>query len=105
PSSRAVDPSGEWEGLLRPVGMVGPGIDLELGGQPPAEAILRQHALDRVAHEARRLAVEDLLRARLPDAARVAGVPEIGLVAQLLAREPHAPGIHHDDEVTRVEVG
>src|SRR5690349_2673384 len=46
---------GERDGLLCPVRMLRPGVDLELRGEVPSEPVLRQHADDRFTHDARRM--------------------------------------------------
>src|SRR5580765_8577569 len=96
---------GERDGLLCPMRMIRPGVDLELRGELPSEAVLRQHADDRFAHEARRALREHLFRARAPDAARVARVADVLLLRELLPREPDFRRVDHDDEIARVEMG
>src|SRR5207245_7971397 len=63
--------------LLRLVRMVGARVDLELGRQAPAEAVLRQHAGHRVAHQADRMPGEHLARTRPPHPAWIGGVADV----------------------------
>src|SRR5437773_619692 len=90
--------------LLRLVRMVGTRVDLELGRQAPAEAVLRQHADDSVAHEADRMPGQHLARARPPHAARIGRVTDVLLLLELLARQPDLGRVDDDHEVARVEV-
>src|SRR5262249_42480241 len=101
----AARPSHQRHGLLCLVRVVWPRVHLELGGEPATQAILREHPLDRLAHEPGRMPIEDLLRARPPDAARVPGVAHVGLIAELLPGEPDALRVHHDHEVAGIDVG
>src|SRR5262245_43727936 len=94
----------QWNGLLRPMGVVRPRIDLELRGQPAAEPVLREHPLDRLPEQPRGALVEHLLCAGPPDAARVPRVANVRLVTQLPSREPDALRVHHDDEIACVDV-
>src|SRR5262249_53118133 len=79
--------SGEWHGPLRPVWMIGPGVDLQLGREPASEAVLREHPLDGLADHAGGLLGEHFLRARPLDAAGIAGVADVGLVGEFVAGE------------------
>src|SRR5262245_12961075 len=84
--------------------MVRSGIHLELRCQPPSEPVLRQHPFHGLANEACRMSVENLLRTGLANATRVARVPDVRLVAQLLPRQPDTLGVDDDDEVAGIEV-
>src|SRR3989475_2045949 len=84
--------------------MVGTRVDLQLGRQAPAEAVLRQHASHRVAHEADRMPGQHLARARPPHPARIGGVTDVLLLLELLARQPNLGRIDDDHEVAGVEV-
>src|SRR5262245_23290313 len=86
-------------GLLCPVRMVRPGIDLQLGRQPTTQTILGEHALDRLADHPGGLLVQHLLRAGAADSSWIPRVTDVLLVAQLGASETNALGIHDDDEV------
>src|SRR5690242_11226675 len=94
----------QWHRLLSAVRVFGPGVDLELGGEPTAEAVARQHAGDRRAHEPRRVPREDLVGTRTPHATRPARVADVLLLRELLARETNLRRVDDDDEVARVDV-
>src|SRR5437667_11051238 len=81
---------GERHRLLRLVRMVGTRVDLQLGRQASAEAVLRQHSGHRFAHEADRMPGEHLARARPPQPARIGGGADVLLPPELLARLPNA---------------
>src|SRR3989441_10228740 len=68
---------GERHRLLRLVRMVGTRVDLQLGRQASAEAVLRQHAGHRAAHPAGRIPGEPPAPARPPPPARVGGVTDV----------------------------
>src|SRR5690242_20496864 len=90
--------------LLSAVRMFGQGVDLELGGEPTAEAVARQHAGDRRAHEPRRVPREHLVGTRTPHAARPARVPDVLFLRELLTGETDLGRVDDDDEVARVDV-
>src|SRR5262245_59924813 len=80
-------------------------VDLE-GAHPLAlQGAALQHALDRQLDSALgELAVENLARGGLLDAARVAGVAVVDLVRRLIAGEDDLLGIDDDDVVAAVDV-
>src|SRR5436190_20542443 len=71
-------------GRLCSMRVLGAGVDLQLADLGAPEAVPRQHALDGVAQHLRRPAVE--LGAQRPalEPARIAGVPVVDLVVELL---------------------
>src|SRR5690242_19082194 len=94
----------QWHRLLRAVRMFGPGVDLELGREPTAEAVARQHAGDRGAHESGRVPAEHLVGTRTPHPTRPPGVAHVLLLHQLLTGETDLRRVDDDDEVARVDV-
>src|SRR5579862_6178523 len=94
----------QWHRLLRPVRVFRPGIDLELRREPTAEAVVRQHAGYRRAHESRRMLREHLVGTRPPYPARPARVADVLLLRQLLAGETDLRRVDDDDEVAGVDV-
>src|SRR6478735_1442258 len=87
---RARNGSEQRLGLLCPVRMVRPGIDLQLGRQPTTQTILGEHALDRLAHHPGGLLVQHLLGAGAADASWIPRVTDILLVTQLGASQANA---------------
>ena len=79
-------------------------VDAELAEHLCAEAVLREHALDGVLEDARREAVEHLAGRRERRAALIAGMTEVRLLDELLARELHFVCIDDDDVVTRIHM-
>src|SRR4026208_711771 len=74
--------------VLRLVGMFGTAIDAEVLHLLAAERAARQHPFHRLLQRALGLlALENLRRGALLDAARIAGVPVIDLVGALVAGE------------------
>ena len=69
-------------GLLRGVGVLGARVDLELLAHRPAEAVLRQHALDRLLDQPVGLLLEHLADGALAQTTRVAGVAVDELVGR-----------------------
>src|SRR5262245_7397298 len=92
-------------GALGPVRMGRPGVDLELGGHLPAQAVLGQHADDALAHGLGRIALEPVGVGAGLEAAGVAGVAVDDLALGLAGGEDDLGGVHHDDVVAGVEVG
>src|SRR5436189_2307699 len=86
------------------VRMLRPGVDLELGDLLPREAVPRQHALDCLAQDLLRPPLELLAERSAPEPARIAGVPVVALLIELVARHPDLLRVHHDDEVARVDM-
>ena len=97
---------GQFEGLrlLRGVGVLGAGVDLELAQHLAAEGVLRQHAAHGAAHQLGRLVLEQLGVARRAQAAGVPAVP-VGLLVLGLARgHHHLVGVDDDHVVPGVDV-
>src|SRR4029077_9267964 len=92
-------------GLLGGVGVVGAGVDLELGQLLAGEAVARQHPLHRLADDLLRPALEHLAQGAGLDPARVAAVAPIGLLRQLVAGDVDLLRVDDDDEVAGVYVG
>ena len=84
--------------------VLGPGVDLQLGGHLASQAGLRQHPGDGVADHL--IGVLDH-QVAVPGGGEAPRVPAVtvGELALRLARcEHHLVGVHHDDVVTGVEV-
>src|SRR5690606_3270599 len=80
--------------LLSGVRMLGAGIDAQIAELLLAERAARQHALDSLLDDAvRETAGEDIARGAFLDAARIAGMPVVLLVLELVAREHGLLGI------------
>src|SRR5215204_5120888 len=84
--------------------MLWPGVDLQLRDLPPRQAVLRKHALDRHPENFLRPARHLLAQRSRADAARIAGVPVVALLVELVARDLDALGVHDDDEVAGVDM-
>ena len=85
--------------------MLRPGVDLELADLRRGEPVLREHALDRLADDLRRPALELLAQRALLQPAGVAGVPAHHLRVELVPRHVDLLGVHDDHEVAGVDVG
>src|SRR5260370_42549327 len=79
-------------------------VDLKLAGHGPAEAPLREHALDGPLDHALGMALEHALRAHLAQTADVAGMPPVDLVGELPARQVDLLGVDHHYMIPDVEV-
>src|SRR5581483_170825 len=84
--------------------MLRAGVDLELRDRLPRQPVLREHPLDRGAEHLRRAPVELLAERAALEPARIAGVAVVPLLVELVARDLDLLRVHHDDEVTRVDV-
>src|SRR5687767_9341156 len=73
--------------LLRPVGVLGAGVDLELLDDHAAERALGEHAPDRAPDDVVRVLHKHLARRLGPEAAHVERVLVIELVVLLVARQ------------------
>ena len=82
--------------------MLGTRVDLQLGQLGPREAVAGQHALDGLAQHLGRLPVELLAQRPGAEPARIAGVPVVHLLVELLARDLDLLRVHDHDEVARV---
>src|SRR4051812_35645973 len=80
------------------------GVDLELAEHRAAEAVLRNHALDRLAHDFLRPLGHEICVLGGAQPARVARVPVRDLLVELVGREDDLVGVHDDDEVAGVDV-
>src|SRR5262245_10012558 len=97
----------QWKRLRRLglVRMVRPCVDLELEQLRAAEAVPREHALDRLAEHFGRPALELVAQRPAAEPARIAGVPVVHLVVELLAGDRDLLRVHDDDEIAGVDVG
>ena len=91
-------------GLLGGVGMLRPGVDLQLGDLLARQAVAGQHALDGEADDLFGPPLEHLVERAALDAARVARVAVVALLLALLARHGDLLGVDDDDEVAHVAV-
>ena len=89
---------------LRRVRVLRARVDLELAHLRGGEPVLREHALDRLADHLGRAPLELLAQRPLLEAARVAGVPAVHLLVELLARDADLLRVDDDHEVARVDV-
>src|SRR3954462_2349218 len=87
---------------LRLVRMLGTGVDLELGELRRGELVLRQHALDGLADDLGRTAVELFPHRPRLEATGKAGVAVDHLLVELLTGEVDLLRVDDDHEVTRV---
>src|ERR1700758_4502782 len=95
----------EWLRLLSAVRVLATGKHMKLLEHAPAEGILRQHALDgELDHPLRMLGQELLERDRL-DAANVAGVVVVDLVAELAPGDADLLRVHDHDVIAHIDVG
>ena len=100
-----IAPTSSVDGLLGDMRMLGAGIDAQVLHLAAAERAARDHALDRLLDDALgETALEQLARGALLDAARMAGVPVVDLVGELLAGEGDLVGIDDDDVVAVVDM-
>ena len=94
-----------FSGFCAVVRMLAALVDLEVAHQLALQRPAREHALDGLLEDALgELAVEDLARRALLDAARIAGVPVVDLVVTLGAGEDDLLGVDDDDVVAAVDV-
>src|SRR5690348_3616229 len=77
----------QWLRCLRPVGMLGAGVDLQLGDLLPRQAVLREHPLDGAAKHLFRPPAELLAQRAAAQPAGIAGVPVVALLVELVARD------------------
>ena len=91
-------------GLLSRMRMFGAGVDLELLDHCVAEGALRKHALDGDFESASRMLFLHLSKRRFDDAAGVAGVTIVRLLARFFSGENELVGVDHDDKIARVDV-
>src|SRR2546425_5632758 len=90
---------GKRLGLLGVVRMRRALVNLELGVDRPAKAVVRNHATDGLFHEQFGMALANLFWALALHSADVAGVRGIDFVGLLPAGEPDFFRIDHHDEV------
>ena len=90
--------------LLGRVGMVGPGVDLQLAQLLPGEAVAREHALDRQPDDLLGLPLEHVPERAHAQAARIARVAVVALLLALVARNRDLLRVHDDHEVADVAV-
>src|SRR3954447_16516509 len=84
--------------------MLGAGVDLELGELRRGELVLRQHALDSLADDLGRSAVELLPHRPRLEATGKARVAVDHLLVELLTGEVDLLRVDDNHEVTRVDV-
>src|SRR4029453_2945518 len=82
--------------LLGRVRMGRPGVHAQLPQHLPAQAALRDHALDRPAHDLLRVALEEGAEALGTDAARVPGVPPVHRALRLAWPDVELGGVDVD---------
>src|SRR6186997_759760 len=85
--------------------MIGAWIYLQLAIHRPAEAVLGQHPLHGALDDELRLALEQGAEALLAKTARIVAVPEVALLAQLIARDADLGGVQDHHVVPGVEMG
>src|SRR5436190_7626399 len=89
---------------LWPMRVLRAGVDLELRDLLPGEPVLREHALHGAAQDFLWAPVELLAQRSAAQPARVAGVPVVALLVQLVPRDLDLLGVHDDDEIAGVDV-
>ena len=87
-----------------PGGVVGPGVDLELGQLLAGQAVARQHPLHGLADDLLGPALEHVAERPRADPARVAAVAPVALGLALVAGHVDLGGVDDDDEVADVDV-
>src|SRR5450432_4462729 len=98
-------PSGQ---RLRPLGlmrMIRAGIHLQLSQLLGAEAVVREHALDRPANDLLRATLEEVTEGLLLVALGMTAVADVELGFELVAADRDLGRIEDDHVVARVEVG
>src|SRR4051794_30698114 len=94
----------QFSRCLSLVRVLGAGVDLQLLDLGAREAVSREHAPDRPAQHLGRPALELVAQGPAAEAARIARVTVVHLVVELVAGHVDLLGIHHDDEVTGVDM-
>src|SRR5436190_7986640 len=89
---------------LRGVRMLRAGVDLQLRDLLTGEPVLREHALHGAAQDLLRTTVELLAKRSAVQPARVAGVPVVALLVELVAGDLDLLGVDDDHEVAGVHV-
>src|SRR3954452_21242525 len=84
--------------------MIRPGVDLQLLDLRARKPVPGEHPLDGFAQHLRRPPRELVLERPRAEAARVARVPVVHLVLELVPGDRDLLGVHDDDEVARVHV-
>src|SRR5947209_7674127 len=84
--------------------MLRAGVDLQLRQLGAPELVAREHALDGLAKDFGRLPLELVAQRALPQTSRVARMPVVHLLVELLPRDRDLLGVDDDDEVARVDV-
>src|SRR4051794_36247410 len=82
--------------ILRPVRMLGAGVDLQLRQLLRGEAVLRQHSLDGLAQHLGGPALELLAQRALLEPAGIPGVAVVDLLVELVAGDRDLLGVHDD---------
>src|SRR5438477_536383 len=90
--------------VLRPVRMLGTGVDLELRQLAARQLVLGEHPLDGQADHLGRAPVELLAERAAREAAGIAGVPVVALLVELRARRHDLLGVDDDHEVASIDV-
>src|SRR5688500_10995437 len=80
-------------------------VHLELRDEATRQAVLREHALDRLADHPIRYRLADLPRGLRLQPDRVARVVVVALLVELATRELHLARVENDDEVAGVDMG
>jgi len=88
--------------LLGGVRMLGTCVDLELGCHLATQAIVRQHAGDRLAHGLGWLLVQEITVGTGLETARVARVAVDHLVGELVARQHDLVSVDNDDVIASI---
>src|SRR5919112_3385036 len=97
-------PSGERLRPLGLMGMVGPGVDLQLPQLLCAEPVVRQHALDRAADDLLRSALEQLAERLLLEPLGVPAVALVELRRLFRGRDRDLACVQDDHVIAAVEV-
>ena len=91
-------------GLLCLMRMVSVRVHLQLLDNPASETVVRQHAFDGVFDHIPRIALHQIFEHAGLGAAGIAGMREIRLLLETLARDANLIRVDDDHEITRVDM-
>src|SRR5882672_11337338 len=89
--------------LLGGMGMIRTAVHLQLRDHGAPERTLREHALDREAHDALGVAAEQVLERLLAQTTRIAGMAVVALVGELARADRELGRVDHDHVIAGVD--